>query len=414
VLASVVVFAVTYLLIAGRRLRWLPLDRPAGALMGAVLCVALRVLTPRQAVAAVNAETLLLLFGLMGIGAFLAEDGLLDRAAAALVARARTPARLLGALVWGSGALAALITNDAVCVLGAPLVVAWIARHRLPPLPFLLALATGANTGSVATLVGNPQNMLCGTLGGLAYRTYLLHLLPVAVAGLAINHALLQVMFRRELAAAGPLGVAGTPVPPRSKRRAAFTAAVLGATVVAYLAGTDLAWTATAGFTALLLVHRADPTPFWGRIDWSVLLFFGGLFVVVDGLVQSGAAQTALDQVPLWPATGGGAVAYLRAAAYFLVGSNVVSNVPFILVVRQAIARMPEAQLAWELLAMASTFAGNLTLLGSVANIIVAERGREVGGLGFVQYLRVGLPLALITTALGTGWLLAVHGVLAR
>src|SRR6185369_5015451 len=125
----------------------------------------------------------------------------------------------------------ALITNDAVCVLGAPLVVAWIRRHRLPALPFLLALATAANTGSVATLVGNPQNMLCGTLGGLAYRTYLLHMLPLGVACLAINHALLHVMFRRELAASGVLRGADAPVPPPSQRRAAFTAAVLGATV---------------------------------------------------------------------------------------------------------------------------------------------------------------------------------------
>lgn len=415
-LTGLAVFAVTYLLIAGRRLRWLPLDRPAGALMGAVLCVVLRVLTPAQAVAAVNAETLLLLFGLMGIGAFLAEDGVLDRAANRLIAWARTPARLLGALIWGAGALSALITNDAVCVLGAPVVVAWIRRHKLPPLPFLLALATAANSGSVATLVGNPQNMLCGTLGGLAYKTYAWHLLPVAIAALAVNHAFVHVMFRRQLAAAPLLSGNEATSPAKddaaaaARRRAPFTMLVLAATVIAYLAGADLAWTATAGFTALLLVHRADPTRFWNRLDWSILLFFAGLFVVVEGLVASGAAGWALGRVPLWWGTGS-AGDYLRTAAYFLVGSNVVSNVPFILVVKQEVLRMPNPQLAWELLAMASTFAGNLTLLGSVANIIVAERGRDVGGLGFLEYLRVGFPLAVITTGLGTGWLLIIHRV---
>jgi Na+/H+ antiporter NhaD/arsenite permease-like protein len=320
--------------------------------------------------------------------------------------RARTPQRLLALIVWGAGVLAALITNDAVCVLGAPLVVSWIEKYRLPPLPFLLALATAANTGSVATLVGNPQNMLCASLGGLSYRSYLVHLAPVALAGLALNHALLRWLFRRELSGA-TLTVA--PLGPVMDRRSWFTAAVLAATVAAYLAGFDLAWTAVAAFTALLIVHRADPTTFWGRIDWSVILFFGGLFVVVEGLVQSGAAAWALSHVPLWPASGSPARGYARAAALFLIGSNVVSNVPFILVIQQEMARLPDPRLGWELLAMASTFAGNLTLLGSVANIIVAERGRSVGGLEFLPYLRVGFPLAVLTTALGTAWLLLIH-----
>ncbi len=414
-IVAALIFFITYLLIAGRRLTVMPLDRPAGALVGAVACVALRVLTPAQALAAINGETLVLLFGLMGIGAFLAEGGLLERAASALARRAGTPRRLLAALVWGAGALAALVTNDAVCVLAAPVVVAWIRRHRLPPLPFLIGLATAANTGSVATLVGNPQNMLCATLGGLTYRGYSLRLLPVAVMGLAVNHLVLVWSFRRELGAArldaDPPGAdqAAAAAPARViDRQAVFTLVVLAGTVAAYLAGADLAWTAVAGFTALLIVHRADPTEFWGRIDWSVILFFGGLFVVVDALVRSGAAAWALAHVPLWSGTGTTGD-YARTTALFLIGSNVVSNVPFILVIAPEMARLPDPTLGWQLLAMAATFAGNLTLLGSVANIIVAERGRSVGGLPFLSYLRVGFPVALLTTAIGTAWLLLVR-----
>jgi Na+/H+ antiporter NhaD/arsenite permease-like protein len=429
VLTGATIFIVTYVLIAGRRLRFMPLDRPAGALVGAVLVVALRVLTPAQALGAIDGRTLLLLFGLMGMGTFLAEGGLLDRASRSIIAWARTPARLLGALIWGAGALSALVTNDAVCVLGAPLVVAWVRRHKLPPLPFLLALATASNTGSVATLVGNPQNMLCGALGGLVYREYLVHMVPVALAGLAVNHVFLAFLFRRQLRDArldldavapapsgepgGPEGSGGPARTPLLDRRSRFTVGVLVAVFCAYLVGANLAWTAVAGFTALLVVHRADPTTFWGRIDWSVLLFFGGLFVVVEGLVASGAAAWALARVPIWTgAAGGGLASYARTASIFLVGSNVVSNVPFILVVKGEMARLPDPRLAWELLAMASTFGGNLTLLGSVANIIVAERGRVVGGLKFWPYLRVGLPLAVVTTAIGTVWLLLVSGAL--
>lgn len=400
---GVAIFAVTYLLIAGRRLSWLPLDRPAGALLGAVAMVACGVLTPREATAAVNGETLLLLFGLMGVGAFLAADGLLERSADWLAARCRTPQRLLGAFVWSAGLLSAVITNDAVCVLGAPLVIAWVRRLGVPALPFLLALCTAANTGSVATLVGNPQNMLCAQLGGLSYRTYLLHMAPVALVGLVLNHALLAWSFRAALR--GEL--AARTAPKLVDGRSALTLTVLAGTVVAYLGGADLAWTAAAGFTALLFAHRADSSRMWERIDWSVLLFFAGLFVTVAGLERSGAVAAFFERYPL---LGDGEASSWRASALFLVGSNVVSNVPFILVVREQLAGFADPQLAWELLAMSSTFAGNLTLLGSVANVIVAERGREVGGMGFVEYAKVGVPLALASTAVGTAWLIALHG----
>jgi Na+/H+ antiporter NhaD/arsenite permease-like protein len=176
-----IAFGIAYLLIAVRRLRWLRIDRASGAIIGAVLAVAIGSVTPEEAAAAVDHSTLVLLLGVMGIGAFLSIDGFFDRAAAILVARARTRGRLLAAVVWGAGGLAALVTNDAVCVLAAPLVVRWIVRWKLPRLPFLLALATAANTGSVATLVGSPQNMLCASLGRLRFAPFALHMLPVAV-----------------------------------------------------------------------------------------------------------------------------------------------------------------------------------------------------------------------------------------
>jgi Na+/H+ antiporter NhaD/arsenite permease-like protein len=258
--------------------------------------------------------------------------------------------------------------------------------------------------------------MLCATLGGLAYGTYATHVLPVAIFGLAVNHGLLLWFFRTDLRKSAllprPADSAG-PASPGGFRvggAGTFTLAVLVATVIAYFSGADLAFTAVAGFTALLVVHRADPARFWARIDWSVLLFFAGLFVVVEAFVRSGAAGFLLRQFPVFTGTGT-AADYARTAGIFLVGSNLVSNVPFILVVKNEMARLPHPTLGWELLAVASTFAGNLTLLGSVANIIVAERGRSVGGLAFWPYLRVGVPLALATTAAGTAWLVFVHGV---
>jgi Na+/H+ antiporter NhaD/arsenite permease-like protein len=402
---GVVLFVLTYVVISARRLRWLPLDRPAGALVGAVACVASGVLTPAGALAAIDGATLLLLFGVMGIGAFLARDGFFTAAERWLVRRAGTPARLLGWVVWGAGGLAALVTNDAVCVLAAPLLVRLVQRHRLPPLPFLLALSTAANAGSVATLVGNPQNMLCGLLGELSFREYLVRMVPVGLVGLAIDHALLWLVFRRSLGACtlDPHAAA----PEAAGGRWAVTAAVLLGTVVAYVAGAPMAWTAVAGFAVLMVVHRTETSGLWAHIDWSLLVFFAGLFVVVQGLVGSGAPAWLFARVPLaidFAEPG----SVLRGAAIFVLGSNLVSNVPFILVVREPLAALPEPARAWELLAMASTFAGNLTLLGSVANVIVAEAAREVGGVGFMAFLRVGVPLTLLTTLAGVGWLLLV------
>lgn len=410
---GIALFVVAYLLIALRRLGWLGLDRPAGALVGAVLFVVAGLVSPEHALDAIDRPTILLLFAVMGTGAFLAVDGFFDAAEAALLSHARSPRALLTATVWGAGVMSALVTNDAVCLLATPLVVRVTRRLGVRPQPFLLALATGANTGSVATLVGNPQNMLCGNLGGLSYREHLALLGPVAVAALAINHAIIAVVHRRDLEVSPrmPRDIADVDAPRPLSRRAMVTLGVTVGTAAAFVAGTDLAWTATTGLVVLFLVHRRDAREIWPRIDWSLLVFFAGLFVVVRGLTESGLPAWLFSRFPLSSLAGdGGLRGWSRVATFFLLGSNLVSNVPFILVVQPAMTSLPDARLGWEMLAMAATFAGNLTLLGSAANIIVAEGSREVGGFGFFEYLKVGAPVAIATTAAGVGWLVFVAG----
>ena len=399
------IFVLTYVLISARRLSFVGLDRPAGALLGAVCCVVFGVLVPAEALRAVNGQTILLLFGVMGMGAFLGRDGFFDYLEQRVVSFSRTPTRLLGCIVWGAGLLSAFLTNDAVCVLGAPVVVRLIGRHELPPLPFLLALATAANTGSVGTLVGNPQNMLCAVLGHLSYREHLFLVGPLALICLGINHGLLFAVFRRELIGRQLVHVGSPPV---FSRHTGITLAVIAATAAAYMTGTDLAWSSAAGFAILILLDRRDTRPLWGRIDWSLLLFFAGLFVVVEGFMQSGGPTWLFTRFPLHPGGDDSVFSWLRISTIFLVGSNIVSNVPFILVVRDQMATLPDPTLGFELLTVASTFAGNLTLLGSVANIIVAESARDIGGIGFFDYLKVGLPLAIITTLVGLIWLVVL------
>lgn len=409
---GILVFAITYALSTSQRLRFIRVDRPAGALTGAVFAVAVGAISADEAAKAVDHTTIILLFAVMGMGAFLSLDGFFERVGKRIVSRARTPRRLVGITIWGAGVLSAIVTNDAVCVLLAPLVVDWVERYRLPRGPLLLALATGANTGSVATLVGNPQNMLCGSLGHLRFAPFALHLAPVALVGLALNHLIVLLVYRRELTASDDqLRLSETPglLEPLFTRRSAITLAVILGTVVVYTAGAPLSFTALGGFVVLLLVHREEPGGVWKRIDWSILLFFGALFVAVAALARSGIADWAFSKVPLVTSSAPGYGDWLRASAIFLVGSNVVTNVPFILVVEEHMHRLPDAVLGWELLAMAATFAGNLTLLGSVANVIVAEKARPIGGLGFYEYLRCGLPVATVTTVVGAVMLVAMR-----
>ncbi len=410
-LVALLVFGCTYVLVSARRIGKLAIERPAVALAGAVACVALGLLGPDEAIAAVDGRTLLLLFGMMGMGACLDADGFFERAVDRMAQRVASPYVLLSAIVWGAGLLSALLTNDAVCVLGTPFVVGLIRRRHLPPLPYLLALATAANTGSAATLVGNPQNMLCASLGGLEYVDHLLLVGPVALAGLAINHGLLRFGFRKALAQAPatlPSLAHDHSARPLFDRRTGPTAAIVLLSALLYTLGLDLAWTAAGGVVLAMLLRRTSHGELWLRIDWSVLLFFAGLFVVVDALVRSGAPALAFEALPLWSDPLAPAWAWLRIAGLFVLGSNIVSNVPFILVVAEPVSALPDPKLGWELLAMSSTFAGNLTLLGSVANIIVAEKSREIGGVGFFDYLRIGVPLTLASTAIGVAWMLWV------
>src|SRR3989454_1941045 len=198
-LVAVAIFVVTYLLISGRRLKVLPLNRPAAALLGSVLMIACGVMTPEQAYHAVDYNTLVLLLGMSLLSAYFYLAGFFDWAAEWVLKVGRTPQRLLLCLILTSGALSALLVNDTVCFMFTPLVVAVVVRGNLPLLPYLLALAMSANIGSVCTLVGNPQNMIIGQLSKLSFARFSASLLPIAALGLGIQYAVLRFGFRKVL-----------------------------------------------------------------------------------------------------------------------------------------------------------------------------------------------------------------------
>lgn len=404
---AVAIFCVTYLLISGRQLKILPLNRPAAALLGTVLMVAFGVLTPEQAYKAVDYDTLVLLLGMMIISAYLCLAGFFDWAADWILRRARTPNALLLYLILASGVLSALLVNDVICLMLTPLVVAVIVRGKLPLPPFLLALAMSANLGSVATLVGNPQNMIIGHLSKIPFLRFSASLAPVAIAGLGIQYAVLRVGFRKVLRQT-ILYRPQAQAHPLDRRLLMLTFAVLALVFAGFLAGLNLSWTALSGGALLMVLARRDTHPVLKLVDWHLLLFFAALFIVVEGLAQTGLPDQMFRAIRsvFGSSTGSQAwnLAWLSEA-----GSNVFSNVPFVLVAGKSINNFAQPELMWKVMALATTFAGNLTIVGSVANIIVVESARAHAQIGFWDYAKYGIPVTLLTTVAGMCILMALH-----
>ena len=401
------IFAITYVLISGRQLKILPLNRPAAALLGAVLMIATGVMTPERAYRAINYDTLVLLLGMMLISAYLDLAHFFEWAAELVLNFSRTPVHLLLYVTLTSGILSALLVNDTICLILTPLVVAVIRRGKLPLLPYLVALATSANIGSVATLVGNPQNMIIGHFSHISFPEFSRSLLPAAAVGLAINFFILRFGFRKMLRVTA-IDRADYPAPKLESGLFALVCVVLVSIFGGFLAGLNLAWTAMAGAALVMVLARRDTHGVLKLVDWHLLLFFAALFIVVDGLSDTGLPDAIYSR--LQPILGSSAPAQEWNLTWFsVVGSNVFSNVPFVLVAGNWIARFAEPALMWKVLALSTTFGGNLTIVGSVANMIVVESARDHIQVGFWDYARFGIPITILTTAAGVTVLLVLR-----
>jgi Na+/H+ antiporter NhaD/arsenite permease-like protein len=401
VLVPLLIFAATYAVISGAELPLLRLDRTSAALVGAVAMVALGGLPLAEAWRAVNLETLGLLLGMMIITGYLIEAGFFRALAWETIARSGSARRLLVALVLVSGALAALFVNDTICVMFTPLVVTIVDEAALPALPFLLALTTATNLGGVATYTGNPQNMIIGTHADLSFARYLLHMLPVAVVGLAADAALLLILFRRELPD-GPLPAPRSARPPLDGKLVARCLAALAFALAGFLLGYSLPGAALAAAALLVVIARRPPKVALHRVDFSLLLFFAALFVVVSGVAHAGVLERANAWLaPRLAARPGEQL--VQFSFITVVGSNLFSNVPWVLLSLGTVPHLADPERGWLALAMASTLAGNLTIFGSVANLIVLELAGAHGKVGFVRFLRYGFVVTVVTLALGIG-----------
>ena len=398
IIAAYIIFLASYLVFALGKFPGFKIDRPGAAIIGAVAMVAARVVSPAQALHFIDFSTIVLLFSMMLIVGNLHLVGFFEWIAEGVLRRLR-PARLLPAVIFTSGIFSAFFVNDIVCLVMVPFVLNITRRMKLPPLPYLLAVATASNIGSVATIAGNPQNMLIGSFSGIKYRDFLWHLGPVALIGLFLDWAVLHSVYGAAEAKSADIEKP-IPLPPLDLSRLSKPVIVVAAVVTGFFMGAPPAMMAALGAAVLLITRTLDPHKLYEEVDWGLLVFFVGLFLIVGGAENAGIVRNLLDVAEHWN---------LQHVAVFTIAvgvlSNIVSNVPAVMLLKSLVPGFSNPHTAWLVLAMASTLAGNLTITGSVANIIVVESARPDVHVSFWDYFRAGAPITAATLLVGWAWL---------
>jgi Na+/H+ antiporter NhaD/arsenite permease-like protein len=404
--ATIAVFFVVYLGMILGGLPFLQLDRTGIALLGAIALVSIGALSLEEAWGAIHAPTLILLFAFMVISAQLRLGGFYTWITWRLGALPLPPAGLLAALIAVIAALSAIFSNDIICLAVAPVLVDVCLVRRLNPVPFLLALACAANVGSAATLIGNPQNMLIGETLRLPFLDYIREVaIPVAL-GLVATWAVIawQGRGRWELAPgaarAGGLHPPGEAAPPFDRWQSAKGVTIAAVVFVLFLfAPLPREVVALIAAGLLMTSRKLHSYKMLGLVDWQLLVLFIGLFVVNHGLAKTGLPQDTIRDL----AAAGVDLAHpgpLFAAAFVL--SNIVSNVPAVMLLLPAATH----GIAGPVLALSSTLAGNLLIVGSIANIIVVGAAQRHGiAIGWREHARAGVPVTLVTLGIAAAWL---------
>lgn len=399
-LLAYAIFLGSYLVFAIGRFPGTKIDRPAAAIIGAALMFAFRVISPADGIRSIDYTTIVLLASMMLMVSSLHLAGFFEWVAG-LVAKFVSPSQLLPGVIFTSGILSAFLVNDVVCLMMTPLLLKICRLFSKRPLPYLLALATASNIGSTATITGNPQNILIGSVSGITYRHFMSALAPVALIGLFIDWLVLRWLYPE---GKGPQAAKAATTSFQSGgidgRRLAFPLVILALVLAGFMAGLSPALVAALGGALLLVRRSVDPEEIYKEIDWPLLVFFIGLFLIIGAAEQAGIAQQMLALAERMNLHNG----WIFAGVVALL-SNVVSNVPAVMLLKGLVPQFHNATEFWLLLAMASTLAGNLTVTGSIANIIVIEKARPEIEITFKDYVRVGVPVTLATLAVGVLWL---------
>jgi Na+/H+ antiporter NhaD/arsenite permease-like protein len=391
------IFLATYILIAVESGRGSHLDRTAAAFCGAVAMVLAGAVPLAEAYQAINWDTLIFLLGIMILVAHFQISGFFDWIAVHVASVARTRWQLLVLVIFTSGILAAFFVNDTICLVFTPIVLVVTERLEVPPVPYLIAVATSANIGSVMSVTGNPQNAVIGVSAHFSFLGFLGHLAPVSIVGMIINVAVLSLFFRRALLHHA-LKRRERAVPVKVERTLLVKCCLAAALVIVlWILGYSFPLVAISVGAFILIIGRVRSQNIYHRLDWELLLFFASLFVVIKGFEASGAIEHVIGLFR----TGlqGSMVSQLFAVSgVMLVLSNLVSNLPAVILFRSVVPSFPNTHYIWLAVASTSTLAGNATPFSSVANLIVLQQAGKKVKITFWEFARVGLIVTFVTT----------------
>ena len=399
-----IVFIITYLFIALQRIPGLRIDRPSGVTIGSTLLLLSGLLTIREAYAFIDWDVITFLLGMMVMVAYLEFAGFFERVALWLVRISRSSARLLQATIISAALLSAFFVNDTICLLFTPILLRATRYLNRNPLPYLIAIATASNIGSALTITGNPQNMYIGIQSGLPYLKFAAVILLPVSAGLGLNYCMIRRFFPQEINHQ-TLPALEIKAPPFKRILTYKTLTALLITLALFIAGMSYPFAALIGASLIFLAGYVPPRLVLKELDWTILLFFAGLFIVMGSFEKAGYMEKLIS-FAAGQFSGESLSGFFSLSLLIALLSNLVSNVPAVILMQPLVEQFGGGDRLWLLLALASTFAGNLTLVGSVANLIVAEKAQAKGvRLSFGLYFKIGFPLTLASLLIGTIWL---------
>ena len=393
---AIIIFVITFLGIIYTRLPKVNIDRPSAAFFGAVAMILFGVLTFEEAIQAIDFNTIALLLGMMIVIAVLEIDGFFTFIAEKTISLSKTRNQLLVIIVFVTGIASAFLVNDAVVLLFTPVIIHICRRANLKPIPYLLAEIFASNIGSAMTITGNPQNILIGMQSGIPYSSFLFHLIPISFIGMIIIVVFIKLFFGKEFGNGNRLEFMEDEFNYNFKSMK-FSVPIFLAIIILFFFSHSLDVSipliALTGASLILILGRIKPSQVIKEVDWVLLLFFAGLFIVVHGIEKVGVLNQFIENAPISNDLKG--ILSLHALSLFL--SQIVSNVPYTILMLP-ILKSASSDLLWLSLASAATLAGNATIIGAVANIIVIEVSKKYDiEISFWQFFKIGLALTIVT-----------------
>lgn len=394
--AAVIIFTLTFLGIIYTRLPKVNVDRPSAAFFGAVAMILFGVISFEEAVLSIDFNTIALLLGMMIVIAVLELDGFFTLIADKTISLSKTSNQLLIIIVFITGIASAFLVNDAVVLLFTPVIIQICRSAKLNPVPYLIAEIMASNVGSAMTITGNPQNILIGMQSGISYSKFIFHLLPVSLIGMLVIVLVIKFFFKNDFMKDSQLTFTKKSS-SYNFQSMKFSVPIFLIMVFLFFFGNILKLSipmiALAGASLVLILGKIKPSQVIKQVDWVLLLFFAGLFIVVHGIEKVGVLDPFIENTPITNSLSG----ILSLHGLSLVLSQIVSNVPYTILMLP-ILKTASSEILWLSLASSATLAGNATIIGAVANIIVIEVAKKYDvEIGFWKFLKVGSIVTVIT-----------------